>query len=330
MLAGLGTERDLAREGYVFEPKLDGTRAICYKNSELMFINRRNRDITDRYPEFDFLQNIRAEGCVLDGEIVVYDQKGNPDFRLLQRREHAAPHRRASESKRWPATYVVFDILECNGDLMMQRPLIERKRLLEAMVTDGANIQKIVYTRDGKRLWEIVNKRKLEGVIAKAESSVYEEGHRDIHWLKIKTTATIECVIVGFTSEKRPVSAVALGLYVRGQLKYIGRAAAGLTEEVIYELRETLEPLRVDEPTAIDPPSTEVFWVRPELVCEVKFLEFTPRLHLRAPVFLRLREDKTPAECTLESQVGQNILRMAGIEAATNRAIHARAVGTAP
>ena len=306
MLAFQGSKLDLARKGFIFEPKLDGTRALCYKDgAHLRFINRRDHEMTPRYPEFDFANLIRAQTCVLDGEVVVFDGQGNPSFRLLQKREQAAPGMYALRSGQHPATYIVFDILEIDGRDVTGQPLSERKKLLEATVKENDHLRRIVYTPDGQKLWDLIYPKGIEGVMAKRVDGAYEEGKRSTSWLKIKTVITIDCVIVGFTHERRAISSLALGVYVGKDLQFVGRVGTGFTEDFLANLRKTLDGISVPDPPVVNPPEGETEWVRPEIVCEVEYLEFTSNYHLRAPVFRRLREDKRPEECTLDAALRQ-------------------------
>ena len=306
MLAFHGSKSDLARKGFIFEPKLDGTRALCYKDGKhLRFINRRDHEMTARYPDFDFADLIGAKTCVLDGEVVVFDGQGNPSFRLLQKREQAAPGMYALRSGQHPATYVVFDILEIDGRDITGLPLLERKKLLETTVKEGAHLRRIVYTPDGQKLWDLIYPKGIEGVMAKRVDGSYEEGKRSASWLKIKTVVTIDCLIVGFTHERRSISSLALGVYVGRDLRFIGRVGTGFTEEFLANLRKTLDGISIPDPPIVDPPDNETEWVRPEIVCEVEYLEFTTNYHLRAPVFRRLRDDKRPEECTLDAALRQ-------------------------
>ena len=306
MLAFQGSKGDLAREGYIFEPKLDGTRALCYKEgAHLRFINRRDHEMTARYPDFKFADQISARSCVLDGEVVVFDGQGNPSFRLLQKRELAAPGMYALRSGQHPATYIVFDILEIDGRDITGLPLSERKKILEATVRESEHLRRIIYTQKGQRLWDLIYPKGIEGVMAKRIDGAYEEGKRSTSWLKIKTVMTIDCVIVGFTHERRAISSLALAVYVGKELQFVGRVGTGFTEEFLEKLRETLERIKVPKPVVVNPPDDETDWVKPEMVCEVEYLEFTSNYHLRAPVFRRLRDDKTPEECTLDAALKQ-------------------------
>ncbi|MDD1756141.1 MAG: non-homologous end-joining DNA ligase [Methanomassiliicoccales archaeon] len=300
MLARPGRPEDLNRPGYLYEPKLDGTRAMCYKDSRLIFVNRRERDITERYPELDFIMDIKAGRCVLDGEIVVFDNKGNPDFRLLQKREQSSPSARKLLSARHPATYVAFDVLMRDGLELVSAPLIERRRQLQSMITEGKALRTIVSSTDGVKLWELAKRRGIEGVMAKRIDSVYEEGRRSPSWIKVKTTRTLDCIIVGYTSELRPLSSLALGLADAGSIIFVGKVGTGFTDAFMESLKERLDAIRVAEAPVVNPTDQLVTWTHPEMVCEVEYLEVTPQLHLRAPSFKRLRDDKLPEDCTID------------------------------
>jgi len=299
MLAHPGSQKDLRRQGFIFEPKLDGTRALLYKGEGIRLINRRDNEITDRYPEFAFKNEIKAKRCVLDGEVVVFDGQGNPSFRLLQKREHVGAGKVDLRSVQHPATFVAFDILELEGQDVTSMPLARRKQLLDQTVQDAKAIRKILYTEEGERLWQLVKDRGIEGVMAKSLASQYKEGSRSPSWIKIKTTVTIDCAIVGFTSEIRVISSLVLAVYDQGRWINIGRVGTGFADEFLTELRKELEKLVVNESPVFNPEEPGIIWVRPEMVCEVEFLELTMNRHLRAPVFRRLRFDKGPQECLL-------------------------------
>ena len=307
MLARTAGTEALETKGFLFEPKLDGTRAICYKSDggRLRFVNRRNADMTSRYSEFSFAKDIKAKTAVLDGEVVVYDANGNPSFTLLQRREQTSDKTLVGiRSVEHPATYVVFDILEKDGKDLTGLALSQRKKILDETVPGGKSLQKMFYTRDGPGLWKEILKRKLEGVVAKDPESKYYPGVRAPVWLKIKYLKTIDCIIVGYTSEKRAISALALAAYVEGKLRYIGRSVGkGFTEDFLEELHHRLEKIETKEASVKYLGEKDIHWVRPELVCEVSFLMLTKDRIMRAPVFLRMREDKRPEDCILEEQV---------------------------
>lgn len=301
MLAKVGSKELFNKEGFIYEPKLDGTRAVCYyNNGKIKLINRRGRNITKRYPEFNFKKNIKADSCILDGEIVIYNDEGNPDFNLLQRREHIEKEIMIQlRSKQYPATYVVFDIIKLNNEDLTNKHLLKRKDILEKTVSDNDIIQKIFYTTRGESLWNVVRKRNIEGVIAKKKNSKYESDKRSSQWLKIKFLKTIDCIIIGYTQEKRIISALALGVYDKGKLRYVGRVGTGFTEKFLKELKEQLTKLEAKKPPVSYESSKDIKWVKPKLICEVKYLELTKDKQLRAPSFKSLRNDKPLKECIL-------------------------------
>ncbi len=137
--------------------------------------------------------------------------------------------------------------------------------------------------------------------MAKRMDSPYEPGRRSSSWLKIKALKTVDCVIVGFTSEKRAISALAIGLYFDHELTYIGRVGTGFTEKFLNELRTILDNIVIEEPPVRNVPKHPIIWVRPELVAEIEYLLMTKDGHLRAPSFLRMRTDKDPRDCTSET-----------------------------
>lgn len=291
MLTKVGSFDLLSNKEYIFEPKLDGVRALCFVGRALEFVSRNNLDLTDTYPELTIRKNIKATAAVLDGEIIAYDKKGYPNFELLQ--------------QGYQATYVVFDILELNGKSLIALPLLQRKKILQKVVQESDRIEIIPFTNDGKKLWNEIKKRRLEGVMAKRKDSVYHPGKRTKDWLKIKLLNTIDCIIVGYLPKKRVIGSLAIAVYDRGKLRYIGNVGTGYTEQRIKELYAALHPLRTDGTAVfnIDDAPKDLVWVKPKLVCEVEYLMLSRYKILRAPSFLRLRDDKKPKQCTLSSQI---------------------------
>jgi len=300
MLARLGTKADLNRKDYFYEPKLDGYRALCYVTSKgLTFISRRGNDITHRYPELDFRKQIKAKTAILDGEIIVYDDKGFPNFNMLQQRSVDNELEIEARSTIFPATYVIFDILMKDGKSLLNVPLVDRRSILEKTVKPKQPIlELIIETTNGKALWKAIQKINLEGVMAKREDSLYHPGLRTPEWIKIKRVASIDCLIMGFTQEKRLISALALALYdKKGNLHYVGKVGTGFKEADLIAIHKKLKPL-IRKNAACPCPLKNVTWVKPNLPCEIEFHEFTKDKRLRAPSFIRLRSDKDPHECT--------------------------------
>ena len=302
MLAKTGDTKILKYEKYIFEPKLDGTRAmLIYKKGEIQLINRRSYNIGRRYPEFEFKNCLNCESCILDGEIIVYNSRGLPDFHFLQMRDLVESYADIMlRSRLYPATYVVFDILEFNGKDLRNLPLLERKNYLRSCVKDCERLQIIPYTEDGEKLWETVKKLNLEGVMAKRKDSKYIEGRSDM-WLKIKYFKTVDTVIVGYTpgqgKREKTFGALLLALYDKDKLRFVGKVGTGFDEEISEYL---LSKFKKDDVNVVNPPDYEVVWVKPEIVCEVQYLEVTQDMKLRAPSFKKLRRDKNTKDCILE------------------------------
>jgi len=307
MNAKLADQSVLKKPGYIFEPKLDGYRALCYVNQEIKLISRNLKNFNKQFSELThFRENIHADSCILDGEIVVYDQTGNPNFSLIGQA---------------PATYAIFDILALDGELLVSKPLLERKKILEQVVkpntSQNNHIEIVFFTTDGPNLWDQIVKRHLEGVMAKKADSKYYPGKRSDVWLKIKITNTVDCVIIGYAEDEQTISSVALGLYNKNnQLRYMGSVGTGIDSSTAKFLEQELPKIRVNSlpllmpeklgPTWGNRPVKYINWVEPKLVCEIKYQALTEYGIFRIPVFLRLRTDKNPQDCTIEDQLKEN------------------------
>jgi bifunctional non-homologous end joining protein LigD len=281
MLAKTGDETYLSKTGYIYEPKLDGFRALLYFGKNPVFKSRNGKDLTERFPNIS-LPKIKASSCIIDGEIVAYDSKGNPDFSLLKNGTN-------------DAVYVAFDIIKKNGVDLRHTPLLERKKILQSTLGENTTVQTIVYTEQGRKLWNAMKKRKLEGVIAKIKDSFYEDGKRSDSWLKIKLHNTVDAIIIGYTHSKRQISSLALGLYDDGTISDIGKVGTGFDDTFIESFLPRLKKMKTAKKFAQLP--KEIITVRPRYVAEVEYQEITPDRKLRAPVFKRLRDDKKTSEC---------------------------------
>ncbi|MDI6825782.1 MAG: non-homologous end-joining DNA ligase [Candidatus Aenigmarchaeota archaeon] len=312
MLAKLGSREDLKRKDLIFEPKLDGTRALLFKkDNSIKIINRRNMDITYRYPELlETINNISANSATLDGEIIVLDKTGKrPDFYRLAEREHVDSKLRIEIlSKEMPATYVVFDILSVNNRDLTNLLLLERKKILKEVVSESTRINLCFFTENGEELFKVVKKQRLEGVMGKVKDSLYLIGKRSEYWLKIKSLKTLDCIICGYTVgtgwRQKYFGALILGCYYQNKLRYVGRVGTGLDEKGYAELTEKLQKLKTDKCPFKEKPELPLdiipVWVKPKLVCEVKFMNLSKNKIMRAPSFIRLREDKSLKDCLLE------------------------------
>ncbi len=288
---------------FAFEVKWDGTRTIAFVDKEHRFQNRRLNQIAYRYPEIRPVVKGRA---VLDGEIVVM-HGGRPDFMKLQQREHALDAFKAVIlAKELPATYVVFDILHWKDRSTLKLPLEERRRILEEVVEPQEN----VYLSEpvfgsGKALFQVAEERGLEGIMAKRLGSPYLPGKRVDFWLKIKTYKPLDCIVCGLSVGKgwrEPYfGSLILGVYDGKELRFVGSVGTGFDEAKMAEIVELTRSLEGPCPF---PEAPEVMpgvkmWLKPVLVCRVKYLQLTPDLKLRAPAFVELEPGTKAKDCIL-------------------------------
>jgi bifunctional non-homologous end joining protein LigD len=234
---------------------------------------------------------------VLDGEIVVVDEQGRPDFQMLQHYQ---------EREKGHLLYYAFDLLSFQGHDLTGLPLVRRKALLQKVLPPSPRVRYSGHVeKEGVLFYAAAKQKGLEGVIAKQAQSAYETGKRSRLWLKIKTRLTQEAVIAGFTGpggSRRYFGALILGLYQGDVFTYIGHVGAGFSAKDLKELHERLAPLvQADCPFSTAPETNAaVTWVRPELVCETGLSGWTEDAVMRQPVFLRLREDKAAREVVRE------------------------------
>jgi len=306
MLCSEGSTELIESDDYLFEPKLDGIRAIIEKcGTSINIITRRGNTVTYKYPEIARNINLHADTAVLDGEIVIVEG-GRPNFYRIEERELISdPLRIEVLSELHPATYYVFDILYANGESLLCKPLEERKKLLKIIVQPHPRVDLCLYTEDGKALFNSIKSFNLEGVIAKLKGSPYEPDKRSRYWLKIKNYKTIDAIICGYTYGKGIRSpyfgALVLGLYKGSKLVYIGKVGTGWTEPQLKRLLEILKTLQINTPHFDTP--YEVTWVRPCLVAVIQYIEWTQDLRLRNPSFKRLRFDKSPEDCKFNEAI---------------------------
>ncbi|MGP0074741.1 MAG: DNA ligase D [Bryobacteraceae bacterium] len=303
MLATLAT-RPPGGAGWLYEVKWDGVRALCFiENNELKILSRSGKHCEQQYPELSVLpRQVRATQAILDGEIAVLDEKGRSSFSLIQPRISVADANAVAHlSRSTPTNLFLFDLLYLDGYDLRGVPLEERKRLLSEVVTPSDRIHvSDFFTVDGAAMFEAARANGLEGIVAKARGSKYE-GRRSRDWIKIKVTSTGDFVIGGFTHGERDYfSSLVLGLYDGQKLTHAGQVGTGFNEKSLKEIYSKIEPLITNKSpfSGTVKALRDVTWLQPELVAEIKFLEVTPDGLLRAPVFVALRPDKDPKECT--------------------------------
>ncbi len=307
MLATL-VDKPFSDPDWLFETKWDGVRAVCFiKNGAARFVSRNQIEMTAQYPELaNISESVRGSSLILDGEIVALDENGVSRFQLLQRRlgrkNSGEIGRLASQTR---LAYYIFDLIYLDGMDLTACPLVQRKELLENILKPSKNIRYSDHIiGEGKQLYEAIAKVPLEGVIAKRLTSTYMQ-KRSSDWLKIKTSLESEVVIGGYTQPRNSRSyfgAVVVGLYGKGKLHYVAHTGGGFNQKTLEQLYKLMQPLKTKDSPFVDAPKTNepVQWVKPKLVAQVKFSEWTADGRLRHPIFLGLRQDKKPEQCIFE------------------------------
>lgn len=302
MLAKLSSKIPSTEE-WMFEKKLDGFRTLFFfdgKNRKLL--SRNKNPFNDKFPSILDDLKIIDRSCILDGEVVIEDEKGQAHFQLLQSGEPIP--------KDLKINYYVFDILEFDNNDLTAFPLTERKEILDLLLKKYSfKHVHFLENLDEKKgdLIKYAKNEKWEGIIAKLKNSIYAEGVRNGNWLKIKIRNTQEAIICGYTNPEGSRSyfgAIVLGIRSPTGLKYIGNCGTGFNEKSLknlYELFKIYQSKSKPFPNEIMvAKEKEVNWLKPELVCDVYFSEWTRDEHLRHPVFKGLRDDKTAFDTTKE------------------------------
>ncbi|HXZ60018.1 MAG TPA: DNA ligase D [Steroidobacteraceae bacterium] len=287
-----------------YEPKLDGYRVIAYlRGSDVQLRSRRGLDLTPFFPELkEELAAQAIEQMILDGEIVALDAAGRPSFNALQNRAQLKSAAEIAAARREsPVVLVCFDLLHFAGLNLRGAPYLARHRYLTQCLLPSAHLQLVHNSADAAELYRAAVGHGFEGIVAKRADSTYQPGKRSRAWLKIKAAQSAEFVIGGYTRGKGardPLGALLLGYFDGRTLRYAGHVGSGLDDQVIAALLErTVKLKRKDSPFAEEVPlHRPTTWLQPELVAEVTFSEWTPAGSLRAPVFVRLRDDLEPAD----------------------------------
>jgi DNA ligase D-like protein (predicted ligase) len=297
---------------WIYEIKWDGIRALSYVGPELRIESRNQKELYNRFPELEELKKL-TNNVVLDGEIVVM-KKGIPRFQLaIKRSQNMDPRQVERLSRELPAIYVVFDILEKDGDPLIDLPLTERKDVLQTSLREGRHVVNSLYVEEeGKKYYKAAIQKGLEGIMAKRKESRYQPGLRSRDWLKVTHVKTVDCIIFGYTEglgeRERTFGALVLGLYEKGTPIFVGKVGTGFTQEDLEELMKTFLPLETSGTTleGFDLPD-RVTWLKPWLVAKIGYHSITRDERLRAARYLGLREDKEPKECIMKQIRNYNI-----------------------
>ncbi len=303
MLATLASE-PFDDDDWLFEIKWDGYRAIAYvKNGNAEIISRNNNSFTETfYPIANALKSMGIN-AVLDGEIVAVEKNGVANFQALQNWQNT------------PVTlqFVVFDVLWFNGYDVTSLPLTDRKALLQKILSQNDEVIKYsdYVVGKGQQFFNAAVDKGLEGIMAKKSGSIYELGARTLYWQKIKTAMRQEVVIGGYTAPRNTrkyFGALLLGIYEGNDLLYIGHTGSGFNSQSLSHIYNALQPLVTEDcPFAQCPKGNmPVTWVTPQLVCEIKFTEWTKERRARHPIFLGLRNDKKATDVRFEKSATIN------------------------
>lgn len=313
-------EKPFNGDDWLFEIKWDGYRAIGTKQgTSLELYSRNGLDFREKYPPVAEALRALKHDVVLDGEITAIDDEGSPHFEWLQG-WHANPHGHLR--------YFVFDILWCDGQDVRGLTLIERKKLLKRVLPNHPAIGFSDHVvGEGTKLFAEMQRRGLEGIVAKKAASTYTEHQRGGNWLKIKTHLRQEVVIGGFTEPRggrQYLGSLITGVYRNKKLQYVGHSGGGIPDEQRKALRQKLDRLeRKTSPFATEPkPNAPVHWVKPELLCEMEFSEWTDDGMMRHPRFVGLREDKPAKQVKQEKP---KTIRSVAASAPTPKSTAARA-----
>jgi bifunctional non-homologous end joining protein LigD len=323
MLATLGDQKVPKGPGWIFEVKWDGFRALArVSQGEATLKSRQGNDLTQRFQNVakEIPKAVKTPDCVLDGEVCAIDEQGRSSFSLMQQGKAGTP-----------IVYFVFDLLELEGQPLVDLPLIERRKRLERLLDRRNKTVRLSEAfEDGEALYEAAKQQHLEGIMAKRADSRYAVGRRTRDWLKIKTHGRQEFIIAGYTKGqgRRAGTLGSLVLAVRRgpNLEYVGNVGTGFTGEEIEKLLAKLRPLERKTPPFKEVPKLpkvrkgDVVWVEPKLVCEVEFAEWTHDGHLRAPSYQGLRDDKAAEDVHRERpiqeeiRIGKRVLKLSNLD----------------
>ena len=279
------------RADWMWEPKLDGYRTLAFISEKGVTLKSRRGLEMDKFPRLQAeLAKQAVNSMVLDGELVAFDGAGKPSFNAMQ-----------NVQANTPIIFYCFDLLHFAGLNLRKAPYADRRRWLAQCLLPSALVQLVHASNEGKALQKAAIESGLEGVVGKHKASIYEAGKRSASWLKVKATQGGDFIIGGYTQGKgsrSPLGAVLVGYWEGSKLRYASHVGSGFDDATLAEAKKRLEPLRRDSCPFAEKPElpNPTVWVEPKVVAEVKFQNWTDEGSLRAPVFLRFRDDLKPKE----------------------------------
>ena len=309
MLAKLSSKLPTPDDAWGFEFKWDGIRAVAFVDGGIVRLqSRTGENITPRYPEIHAMgRALGSSEVILDGEIVALDEKGRPSFEEIQQRMGltAEPDIRR-KMKEVPVTYMIFDVIWQDGHSLMDQPYTDRRQALAKLKLGGASWQTPPYEKGGGQTMKDASaKAGLEGVMAKKLDSKYEPGRRSGAWQKVKNRNRQELVIAGWLEgegkRRGYPGALLVGYYDKGKFVYAGKVGTGFTDAILEDLNKKLKPLAADKsPFDAGAPPRAAHFVKPKIVAEFEFVEWTRGGQLRAPAFKGFRNDKAAKDVVRE------------------------------
>lgn len=313
MLAAL-SEQPFTRDGWIYEPKMDGIRGITlFQNGKIKILSRRNLDLTFQYPGLAAeLSQLLLVDAVIDGEIIALNELGLPSFQHLQQRMNLSKDSDVLRAEQLvPAYYFVFDVMQVGNTALSGVKLTDRKKILRDILGQSSRVKILQHFEDdGVLAYHACVENGFEGIVAKRLDAFYEPGRRSPAWVKLKAQQTAEFVLGGFTPGEgwraNTFGSLLMGFYDDGgKFIYAGSVGTGFDDKLLNETMRRIGPLKSNKCPFLKKPADkrDAIWLEPKVIIEVKFMDWTRDGHLRTPVFLRFRDDKLPLEIKKEKPV---------------------------
>lgn len=313
MLASLA-EQPFTRGGWIYEPKMDGIRGITvFQNGKIKILSRRNLDLTSQYPGLAAeLAQLLSVDAVIDGEIIALNELGRPSFQHLQQRMNLTRDSDVLRAEQMvPAYYFVFDVMHVGTTSLSAVKLADRKKILGDILHESSRVKILQHFEDdGVLAYHACVENGFEGIVAKRLDAGYEPGRRSPSWVKLKAQQTAEFVLGGFTPgdgwRANTFGSLLMGYYDdAGKFIYAGSVGTGFDDKLLHETMRRIGSLKTVKCPFLKKPAEkrDAVWLVPEVIIEVKFMDWTRDGHLRTPVFLRFRDDKLPGEIKKEKPV---------------------------
>lgn len=280
---------------YIYEIKWDGIRCVSYLDKGTDIRNKRNKPMISLFPELERLHEQVNTKCILDHEVIVM-KNGLPDFYEVQKRTVMSNTFKIKlAAEKYPASIVAYDILFYKNKDITMLPLIERKKYLQEVVEENNSISVSRYVENsGIKLFELVEEKGLEGIVAKKKSSLYWQGKKSKDWIKCKVLAADDYIVCGFIRKANSMTSIIIGQYNNNELVYKGHVSLGVSMRVLNQYQYKVinhSPFR-----CVPPGNEEVVWIAPELVCIIEYMP-SNKQGIRQATFKGIRSDKSPYEC---------------------------------